>query len=113
MRIWCKVSTELTLPFVRTTNGGISYFLSLTVSWSKPLYVLSHSKLVLRDAILRDAQFLESNSVMDYSLLVGLDNKQNVLVLGIIGKTIGYSVATLTSSASLPPCRLHTHLHVG
>lgn len=25
---------------------------------------------------------------MDYSLLVGLDNKQNVLVLGIIGKTI-------------------------
>lgn len=86
MRIWCKVSTELTLPFVRTTNGGISYF--LTVSWSKPLYVLSHSKLVLRDAILRDAQFLESNSVMDYSLLVGLDNKQNVLVLGIIGKTI-------------------------
>lgn len=88
MRIWCKVSTELTLPFGRTTNGGISYFLSLTVSWSKPLYVLSHSKLVLRDAILRDAQFLESNSVMDYSLLVGLDNKQNVLVLGIIGKTI-------------------------
>lgn len=43
---------------------------------------------MLRDAILRDAQFLESNSVMDYSLLVGLDNKQNVLVLGIIGKTI-------------------------
>lgn len=50
--------------------------------------MLSHSKLVLRDAILRDALFLESNSVMDYSLLVGLDNKQNVLVLGIIGEKI-------------------------
>lgn len=82
------------------------------MSWSKPLYVLSHSKLVLRDAILRDALFLESNSVMDYSLLVGLDNKQNVLVLGIIGEAIVPFVAVLTSSASLPPYRLHTHLHV-
>jgi len=57
----------------------------ITVSWSKPLYVLSHSKAVLRDAIQRDASFLERNIVMDYSLLVGLDNKRNVLVLGIIG----------------------------
>ncbi|KAH8307595.1 hypothetical protein KR044_004302, partial [Drosophila immigrans] len=54
------------------------------MSWSKPLYVLSHSKAVLRDAILRDASFLERNRVMDYSLLVGLDTKRNVLVLGII-----------------------------
>lgn len=42
---------------------------------------------MLRDAILRDVLFLESKAVMDYSLLVGLDSKQNVLVLGIIGKT--------------------------
>ncbi|KAL7737544.1 hypothetical protein ACLKA6_007669 [Drosophila palustris] len=54
------------------------------MSWSKPLYVLSHSKAVLRDAIQRDASFLERNIVMDYSLLVGLDHKRNVLVLGII-----------------------------
>ncbi|XP_060652864.1 putative 1-phosphatidylinositol 3-phosphate 5-kinase [Drosophila nasuta] len=54
------------------------------MSWSKPLYVLSHSKAVLRDAIQRDASFLERNRVMDYSLLVGLDTKRNVLVLGII-----------------------------
>ncbi|KAH8371675.1 hypothetical protein KR093_008430 [Drosophila rubida] len=55
------------------------------MSWSKPLYVLSHSKAVLRDAIQRDASFLERNRVMDYSLLVGLDTKRNMLVLGIIG----------------------------
>lgn len=56
------------------------------MSWSKPLYVLSHSKAVLRDAILRDVLFLESKGIIDYSLLVGLDNQKNVLVLGIIGK---------------------------
>ncbi|XP_017125000.1 putative 1-phosphatidylinositol 3-phosphate 5-kinase [Drosophila elegans] len=54
------------------------------MSWSKPLYVLSHSKTVLRDAIQRDSSFLEKNLVMDYSLLVGLDQKNSVLVLGII-----------------------------
>jgi len=47
--------------------------------------VLSHSKTVLRDAIQRDSSFLERNLVMDYSLLVGLDKKNSVLVLGIIG----------------------------
>ncbi|KAH8402497.1 hypothetical protein KR009_012395 [Drosophila setifemur] len=55
------------------------------MSWSKPLYVLSHSKTVLRDAIQRDSSFLERNEVMDYSLLVGLDKKNSQLVLGIIG----------------------------
>ncbi|EDV54978.1 putative 1-phosphatidylinositol 3-phosphate 5-kinase [Drosophila erecta] len=54
------------------------------MSWSKPLYVLSHSKTVLRDAIQRDSSFLERNLVMDYSLLVGLDKKNGALVLGII-----------------------------
>ncbi|KAH8233686.1 hypothetical protein KR026_011308 [Drosophila bipectinata] len=54
------------------------------MSWSKPLYVLSHSKTVLRDAIQRDSSFLERNGVMDYSLLVGLEKKNSLLVLGII-----------------------------
>ncbi|XP_034653485.1 putative 1-phosphatidylinositol 3-phosphate 5-kinase [Drosophila subobscura] len=54
------------------------------MSWSKPLYVLSHSKTVLRDAIQRDCSFLERNGVMDYSLLVGLERKNSMLVLGII-----------------------------
>lgn len=54
------------------------------MSWSNPLYILTHSKTVLRDAINRDAQFLEKNEVMDYSLLVGCGTEK-VLVLGIIG----------------------------
>lgn len=55
-------------------------------SWSEPLYILNHSKHILREALLRDASFLEENEVMDYSLLVGLNNADKVLVLGIIGK---------------------------
>lgn len=51
-------------------------------SWTKPLYILTHSSAVLRDAICRDASFLEKNDVMDYSLLVGLD--ENFLIVGII-----------------------------
>lgn len=56
------------------------------MSWSKPLYILSHSKTILREAILRDASFLEKSDVMDYSLLVGLNSDDKLLVLGIIGK---------------------------
>lgn len=55
------------------------------VSWSKPLYILKHSKTILREAINRDASFLEKNDVMDYSLLVGLNSAGKLLVLGIIG----------------------------
>lgn len=56
------------------------------MSWSNPLYILTHSKSVLCDAINRDAQFLEKNEVMDYSLLVGLSGSGKLLVLGIIGE---------------------------
>lgn len=55
------------------------------MSWSDPLYILTHSKCVLNDAIHRDAKFLEKNDVMDYSLLVGCASGK-LLVLGIIGK---------------------------
>lgn len=54
------------------------------MAWSNPLYILSHSKTILREAIYRDASFLRTNDVMDYSLLVGLDSDENTLVLGII-----------------------------
>lgn len=58
----------------------------LAVSWSNPWYILTHSKNVMREAIDRDARFLESNDVMDYSMLVGLSNSRKLLVLGIIGE---------------------------
>ena len=50
-----------------------------------PLYIMSHSKTVLSQAISSDTQFLASQSVMDYSLLVGLDKERRELVVGIIG----------------------------
>jgi hypothetical protein len=46
---------------------------------------MSHSKTVLTQAISSDTQFLASQSVMDYSLLVGLDKERRELVVGIIG----------------------------
>lgn len=51
-----------------------------------PLYILPHAKSVLTQAIKRDTEFLTSQSVMDYSLLVGLDQSRKELVVGIIGK---------------------------
>lgn len=50
-----------------------------------PLYILPHSKAVLKAAIHNDTEFLAAQSVMDYSLLVGLDTNNKDLVLGIIG----------------------------
>uniref|UniRef100_A0A182QYI4 1-phosphatidylinositol-3-phosphate 5-kinase n=1 Tax=Anopheles farauti TaxID=69004 RepID=A0A182QYI4_9DIPT len=56
----------------------------IQMSWTNPLYILSHSKTVLKEAITRDACFLERNEVMDYSLLIGLENNKKNLVVGII-----------------------------
>ncbi|XP_053382356.1 LOW QUALITY PROTEIN: 1-phosphatidylinositol 3-phosphate 5-kinase-like [Mercenaria mercenaria] len=56
----------------------------LRVSVDCPLYILSHSKTMLMLAISHDSQFLSSNLVMDYSLLVGLDEENKELVVGII-----------------------------
>lgn len=67
---------------------SFDFFFNFSVSWSKPLYVLSHSKAILREAIIRDATFLERNHVMDYSLLVGLNNVDRTLVLGVIGEIL-------------------------
>lgn len=56
------------------------------MSCDSPLYIRPHSKAVLNRAIEQDTKFLADNSVMDYSLLVGLEPKSDELVLGIIGK---------------------------
>lgn len=55
------------------------------MSCEDPLYILPHSKSVLTAAIQNDTEFLSEQSVMDYSLLVGLDSDNKELVLGIIG----------------------------
>lgn len=52
-----------------------------------PLYIRPHSKTVLTLAITNDTSFLSSHLVMDYSLLVGIDESKQELVVGIIGKS--------------------------
>uniref|UniRef100_A0A8C4QV24 1-phosphatidylinositol-3-phosphate 5-kinase n=1 Tax=Eptatretus burgeri TaxID=7764 RepID=A0A8C4QV24_EPTBU len=56
----------------------------LGVARDKPLYIRPHGKAVLTAAILADAHFLASHLIIDYSLLVGLDEESGQLVLGII-----------------------------
>ncbi|XP_024081526.1 1-phosphatidylinositol 3-phosphate 5-kinase isoform X2 [Cimex lectularius] len=63
----------------------------IKMTCDNPLYILSHSKTVLMQAIQNDTEFLASQSVMDYSLLVGLDETKNELVLGIIDYIRGYT----------------------
>ncbi|XP_012274493.1 1-phosphatidylinositol 3-phosphate 5-kinase isoform X2 [Orussus abietinus] len=61
----------------------------LNMSCDSPLYIRVHSKAVLNKAIEKDTKFLADNSVMDYSLLVGLEPNSDELVLGIIGPLPG------------------------
>lgn len=56
----------------------------LRITCDHPLFIRAHSKIILNQAIHNDASFLTSLSVMDYSLLVGIDNEKSELVLGII-----------------------------
>ncbi|XP_054715283.1 1-phosphatidylinositol 3-phosphate 5-kinase-like [Uloborus diversus] len=56
----------------------------LKVTCDNPLYIRPHCKTVLTSAISNDTQFLAEQSVMDYSLLVGLDEEKGELVVGII-----------------------------
>ncbi|EGO31097.1 hypothetical protein SERLADRAFT_353741 [Serpula lacrymans var. lacrymans S7.9] len=49
-----------------------------------PFYLREHSKRVLRGALYNDSKFLADINVMDYSLVVGVDNIKNELVVGIV-----------------------------
>ncbi|MCL7034095.1 hypothetical protein MKW94_016970 [Papaver nudicaule] len=49
-----------------------------------PLFMSQKTKQHLQRAIWNDTSFLTSINVMDYSLLVGVDNQKNELVCGII-----------------------------
>lgn len=51
---------------------------------SSPIFVGNKAKHHLERAVWNDTSFLNSINVMDYSLLVGVDEEQQELVLGII-----------------------------
>ncbi|KAL3990361.1 Phosphatidylinositol-4-phosphate 5-Kinase family protein [Acanthocheilonema viteae] len=52
--------------------------------WNNQLYVHPHSKAALSMAISNDSHFLSAQHVMDYSLLVGVDETNSELILGIV-----------------------------
>lgn len=49
-----------------------------------PLFVREHSKKMLRASVWNDTLFLSKLNVMDYSLLVGIDEEREELVVGIV-----------------------------
>ncbi|PQE32619.1 phosphatidylinositol-4-phosphate 5-Kinase protein [Rutstroemia sp. NJR-2017a WRK4] len=52
--------------------------------YESPLFTREHSKKLLRSAIFNDTLFLQRNDVMDYSLMVAVDEARKELVVGII-----------------------------
>lgn len=56
----------------------------LEVSYTNPLYLRDHSKGILRAALWNDTLFLSNLNVMDYSLVVGIDQERKELVIGIV-----------------------------
>ncbi|TFK26731.1 hypothetical protein FA15DRAFT_667221 [Coprinopsis marcescibilis] len=53
-------------------------------SHKNPFYLREHSKRILRGALYNDSKFLADINVMDYSLVCGVDSKNNELVVGIV-----------------------------
>ena len=52
--------------------------------WTNQFYLHAHSKAAINMAISNDSHFLAANDVMDYSLLVGVDEDDGQLILGIV-----------------------------
>lgn len=52
--------------------------------YESPLFIREHSKRLLRASVWNDTLFLSKLNVMDYSLLVGIDQDNGELVVGIV-----------------------------
>ncbi|KAJ3019368.1 UNVERIFIED_CONTAM: 1-phosphatidylinositol-3-phosphate 5-kinase [Siphonaria sp. JEL0065] len=51
-----------------------------------PIFIREYSKRILRASVWNDTLFLSKMDVMDYSLLVGIDEEKKELVVGIVGE---------------------------
>lgn len=52
--------------------------------YESPVFVKEHSKKMLRGSLFNDTSFLSAMDVMDYSLVVGIDDTSKKLYIGII-----------------------------
>lgn len=85
-------------------------------SQERPLYLRWHSKTSLKKAIEADTTLLSRNFVMDYSLLVGIDEQNKELVVGIIDymrtftwdKRIEYILKSVGAGTAQGPSRQPT-----
>ncbi|KAJ4974799.1 hypothetical protein NE237_007973 [Protea cynaroides] len=69
----------------KTGNNNVLLDMNLLEALhTEPIFLGSRTKRILERAIWNDTSFLASVDVMDYSLLVGVDEERKELVLGII-----------------------------
>ncbi|KAJ3120850.1 1-phosphatidylinositol-3-phosphate 5-kinase [Physocladia obscura] len=69
-----------------------------------PLFIREYSKRILRASVWNDTLFLAKMNVMDYSLLVGIDEEKNELVVGIVGSrwfVVGFGAAYGTAKSGV------------
>jgi hypothetical protein len=59
---------------------------------STTLFIHPHSKYLLRQALYNDTEFLKQSNIVDYSLLVGVDEEKNQLVMGIVDYIGEYTI---------------------
>lgn len=62
--------------------------------------ILLDAKRILHEAIVNDTRFLSSQSIMDYSLLLGLDASRNELVAGLVDAIGSYNLFKTIESRS-------------
>ncbi|KAG8795028.1 hypothetical protein FRC12_018837 [Ceratobasidium sp. 428] len=64
------------------------------------LLVRPHSKLILQEAVKCDAEFLAKSNIMDYSLLLGVDQEHSEIACGLVDTIGSYTFAkTLENKA--------------
>ncbi|KAG8696818.1 hypothetical protein FRC08_006919 [Ceratobasidium sp. 394] len=64
------------------------------------LLVKPHSKLILQEAVKYDAEFLAKSNIMDYSLLLGVDQEHSEIACGLVDTIGSYTFAkTLENKA--------------
>ncbi|XP_078492438.1 1-phosphatidylinositol 3-phosphate 5-kinase isoform X2 [Ciona intestinalis] len=56
----------------------------LSIMKDHPLYVHQHTKVIIKKALHHDSSFLARHLIIDYSLLVGIDDERKEIVVGII-----------------------------
>ena len=85
-RSWGSLRKETLARSLLSSLFEVCVSSSLVIRES-PIFFRPHSKAILSRAIHNDTEFLAQQMVMDYSLLVGIDEARSELIIGIIGES--------------------------